>query len=125
MDRAELIKYIADIYDTDEEHPWAEYPMHSVFRHTGNRKWFALLMEIPKSKLGLSEEGSIDVLNVKCDPILIGSLLAEKGFYPAYHMSKAKWISIALDGSADDKEIKWLLDMSYDATKPAPKRRSH
>lgn len=76
-------------------------------------------MDVPKVKLGLQGEEVLQVVNFKCDPILIGSLLGEKGFFPAYHMSKASWITVALDGSvADDKIMKLLLDMSFEATAP-------
>lgn len=29
----------------------------------------------------------IDIVNLKCDPVLIGSLQSEKGIFPVYHMS--------------------------------------
>ncbi len=116
MKRKQLLQYISDRYSVDEEHPWEKYPNHTVFRHQNNKKWFALIMDIPKSRLGLKENEMIDILNVKCDPIVIGSLRQEKGFYPAYHMNKTNWITIALDGSADDEKIKWLLDMSFELT---------
>lgn len=80
-------------------------------------------MNVPKDKLGLSEDGSLDILNVKCDPVLIGSLRKEPGIYPAYHMSKASWLSVALDGSVQDETIKLLLDMSFDLTAAKKKRR--
>ncbi len=73
-------------------------------------------MSVAKEKLGICENGMIDILNVKCDPIMIGSLITENGFYPAYHMNKLNWITVALDGSADDEKIKFLLDMSFDLT---------
>lgn len=73
-------------------------------------------MDVPKSKLGISEEGILDVVNVKCDPLLIGSLLAEPGFFPAYHMSKVNWITVALDDSVEDEKAKILLDMSFGLT---------
>ena len=92
------------------------YPSYAVFRHSGNRKWFAVAMNISKDKLGLEEKDRIDVLNVKCDPLLITTLWGESGFYRAYHMSKTNWITIALDSTADDEKIKWLLDMSYGLT---------
>lgn len=98
-------------------------PNYEVFRHFANNKWFALILDVPKSKFGLKDDGILDVLNVKCDPIAVGGLLGESGFFPAYHMSKDKWISIALDGSADDDKIKALLDMSYDLTKPKVRKR--
>ena len=98
-----------------------KYPGYAVFRHRGNRKWFALLMSIPQNKLELAGSGLTDVLNVKCDPILMGSLRKEPGVYPAYHMDKGHWITIALDGNISDDKIKWLLDLSYELTGPKKK----
>lgn len=121
MNRQELEAYITQVYGTEAEYPWLSYPEYAVFRHTSNQKWFAVAMNIPKEKLRLREDGMIDVLNVKCDPILIGSLRSDAGFFPAYHMNKTNWITIALDGTVNADRIKWLLDMSYDLT--APERR--
>ena len=73
-------------------------------------------MVIPRRTLGLDGDGTIDVVNLKCDPVLIGSLRLEKGFFPAYHMSKEKWITVALDGTVDDERLKALVDMSFDLT---------
>ncbi len=116
MNRQELIEYIKNTYSTDPEYPWASAPGYAVFRHVSNRKWFAVIMDLPKEKLGIDGEGIIDVLNLKCDPILIGNLRKEKGFFPAYHMNKTYWITVALDGTADSKQIKWLLALSFDLT---------
>ena len=116
MNRLQLKQYITEQYNSDEEHLWIKFPGYSVFRHQSNQKWFALIMDVPKHKIGLNGNEKIDILDVKCDPILTGSLLSEKGFFPAYHMSKASWITIILDGSVDDEKIKWLVDMSYDLT---------
>lgn len=123
MNREQVKEYIAETYGAEAEHPWPEFPMHAVFRHSNNRKWFALIMDVPKDKLGLQSDGSLDIMNVKCDPILIGSLRTEDGFFPAYHMSKTSWISIALDGSVKDEQIKMLLDMSFDLTAVKTKRK--
>lgn len=60
----------------------------------------------------------MSVVNFKCDPILIGSLLDKEGYFPAYHMNKTSWIIVALDGSVPDDEVKLLLDMSFEATAP-------
>ena len=59
----------------------------------------------------------ISVVNVKCDPRLIGSFREEPGVFPAYYMNKAHWLTIALDGSAEEEKLKFLLDMSYELTK--------
>lgn len=116
MNRMELGKYIQDNYNVEPDYPWVKYPNYEVYRHGNNKKWFAIVMDVPKNKLGLQEEDILEIVNFKCDPILLGSLLNEKGFFPAYHMSKVSWITVALDGSVENEEIKRLLDMSFDAT---------
>ena len=116
MNRDELEQFINENYNAESDYPWLKYPNYEVFRHSNNRKWFALIMDIPKNKLGLPGTDIIDVVNFKCDPLLIGSLLKGAGFFPAYHMNKESWITVALDKSVNDDTIKMLLDMSYDAT---------
>ena len=111
-----LHAYIEETYGVLGEYPFAKDAATCVFRHGSNRKWFAVIMEIPKEKLGLSG-GDLRVVNVKCDTRLIGSFRQEKGIFPAYHMSKAHWLTIALDGTVEADKIKFLLDMSYDLTK--------
>ena len=108
--------YIEETFGAEGEALFAKYPGFRVFRHRSNRKWFAVIMEIPREKLGLSG-GSIQVVNVKCDPRLMGSFRENAGIYPAYHMSKAHWLTLALDGTADPEQVKFLLDMSYELTK--------
>ena len=116
MTRSELNDYIESAYSTSPEYLWQKYPSIAVYRHSSNRKWFALAAEIPKEKLGIPESGSLQVVNFKCDPLMIGSLLGEPGFFPAYHMSKSSWITVALDGTVPDDTIRFLLDLSYDLT---------
>lgn len=118
MTRQELEAYILEHYHAEDDRPWLEYPMHQVFRHPGNRKWFALAMTLTRDKLGLPGEGTIDAVNLKCDPLLVDAMRAELGFFPAYHMNKTHWITAALDGSAEAEKILFVLDRSYEMTRP-------
>lgn len=93
------------------------YPTFQVFRHLNNRKWFAVIMDIPRKNLGLAEAGDVSVVNLKCDPRLIGSFREEPGIFPGWHMNKAHWRSVVLDGTVADDKLKFLLDMSYDLTR--------
>ena len=122
LQRQRIVKYLQDQYETQPETLWPRYPNHSVFRHPASRKWYAIAMNIPQNKLGMEGERSVDILNVKCSPMMLGSLLCEKGFFPAYHMNKKSWISILLDESVADETIFFLLEMSYDST--VPKRKT-
>lgn len=114
MDRFETIEFIKEEFGADDERLWLSFPDYVVFRNSRNKKWFAIIMDIEKSKLGLDGEGKLDVLNIKCDSILIGSLLHNPGFLPAYHMSKKSWVTLLLDGSVPDDEVKDLIHLSYE-----------
>ena len=79
-------------------------------------------MDIPKSKFGVSDNENISVVNLKCDPLLIGSLTKDEGIFPAYHMNKAYWVSVWLDGTVEREKIEWLLNLSFDLTKGSNKK---
>lgn len=124
MTRQELIRHIASVYGAEPEFPFPRDQVSCVFRHGNNRKWFALAMRLPYRTLGMNREGAVDILNIKCDPFLIGSLRGKPGFLPAYHMNKDKWLTVLLDGSAGREEITGLLALSYELTAvKAPKKR--
>ena len=116
MNRSQLKIYLADTYGTQGEHLFAKYPSFLVFRHSKNKKWFAVIMDIPRKNLGLTGEDEISVVNLKCDTRLIGSFREESGIFPGWHMNKAHWLSVALDWSVEDEKIRFLVDMSYELT---------
>lgn len=117
MNREDFEKYIEEFYGISGEYPFARDLETCVFRHRHNRKWFAIIMQIPLSRVETTGQGNVWVVNLKCDVRLIGSFRQEKGIYPAYHMSKAHWLTVALDGTVAEEKLKYLLDMSYDLTK--------
>ena len=116
MNRGQLENYINESYGVQPEFAWAKYPDYELFRRKDNRKWFALIMNVQRNKIGLNGTEEVDIADFKCDPVLIGSLLSKPGFFPAYHMSKSSWISVALDNTVSDDDIKWLVDISFSAT---------
>ena len=115
------MNYIQDRYAVEPEHLWARYPNYAVFRQPTSRKWFAAIMDVAKKSIDLTGDGTADVMDLKCGPVLVGSLLAQDGFRPAYHMSKSSWISVLLDETVPDEQIFPLIELSYDSV--APKRR--
>lgn len=109
------------------DYPWKDG--NRVLRHPENRKWFALLITVKGCIVGLPEEEQVALLNVKCDPLLLGSLRLQPGFRPAYHMNKEQWLSLLLrqPGSsydcAPDSLVEELLSLSFDLTSPRAKRK--
>lgn len=100
------------------ENVYEDYPFDdanwTVMRHRGNQKGFAFLYEY---------QGRLQV-NVKCDPAGISFWRDSfAGVIPAYHMNKAHWNTILLDGSVPDREVKTMLSDSYSLTLPKGKKR--
>ena len=117
-----ILQYAQVHLGAEPEHLWAKFPRYAVLRHSENAKWFAVFLEFPGTRLGLERPESVDILDVKCGPLLAGSLLGVPGILPAYHMNKSNWVTLLLDGSLPEEEIIRLLELSYDLTKPGPPR---
>ena len=125
MTRKELEDYIFDEYSVEPDYPFPMDDVTCVFRHIDNCKWFGIAMVVPYRTIGVNRDGNVDILNLKCDPIMMGSFRGKPGFCPAYHMNKDKWITILLDGSAEKEDIKAFLAMSYSMTATKIRRVKH
>lgn len=113
LKREEIYEYVKKQYGTVPEYLWKESPESAVLRHP-NGKWYAALMQVEKSKLGLEGDTKVDIIDVKCDPDMVGLLTQTYGFLPGYHMNKKYWITMLLDGTVSEAKILDFLDMSYD-----------
>ncbi|MBR6680382.1 MAG: MmcQ/YjbR family DNA-binding protein [Clostridia bacterium] len=116
MNRQQLIALCKEKYDISPDYPFSTSPDAAVLRHPENRKWFALVMQVSKAKFGLDSNETIDVVNLKIAPEIRESFGKSDGVYPAYHMNKSKWISVLLDGSAQDDTTEFLIEVSYQLT---------
>ncbi len=122
MTRQEVFEWVKHQYGTQPEYPWKD--RNAVLRHADNRKWYGVILEVSGSKLGIPAERIVDVLNVKSDPMLVGSLRTQDGFFPAYHMNKEKWISILLGKPELDASIRSLLQLSYELTEAKQQKKT-
>ena len=113
MDRKACIAYISHTFHVQPDYPFEGDFSSAVFRCPENRRWFALLMEVSPDRLGLKGTEPVLILNIKTDPLLIGSLLKQEGFLPAYHMNKTHWNSVRAQGSVPDDLLRNLLDEAY------------
>ena len=122
MTREYFEKAVRETYGASADYPFPDDFVTAAFRHADNKKWFALLMNISSSRLGLPVEERLDVVNLKCPPEIIETIITEGvGVYPAYHMNKLHWISVSL-GECDDETVLWLLDISYSLTEGRQKK---
>ncbi len=118
-----LFDHIKKKYKTSPEYPWKKYDSNAVFRHADNNKWFALVMDVQRNKLGLSGTEYVTVVNLKVDDMFFRDMiLREEGIMPAYHMNKFHWVSVMLDGTVPEEKVYDLLEMSYLATASVQKK---
>lgn len=118
-----IAELILEKYNVKPDFPWKDYDTFGVFRNSDTNKWFALIMNIDKSKLIKKEKGEVDVINLKLDKDEITELIQKKGYYPAYHMNKKNWITLILDETLTDLTIMGHIDESYSYT--FGKRKPH
>lgn len=107
-----ITKYIIDKYNNQPEFLWEKFPRYGVFRNKNNDKWYAIIMNIDKSKID-KDTGEVEIINIKAEESTIKTLIKNRGFYEAYHMNKKNWLTIVLDDTIRDEEIIKLIDESY------------
>lgn len=121
--RETIFAYIKKKYKVSPEYPWAKYDGNAVFRHSDNKKWFALVMGVEKDKLGLSGAEYVDVINLKIDDMMFRDILVQQeGILPGYHMNKEHWITVLLDGTVEEAKVYDLIDVSFTATASKKKK---
>ena len=111
--RSQILEYGLSFPDTYQDAPFHDDNWQLV-RYSGNKKAFLRTYE---------KEGFLNI-NVKSDP--------EKAFFwrdiysavrPAYHQNKRHWITVVLDGTIPDKDIRLMIAESYDLIADSPTRR--
>ena len=123
--KEKIFEYVKQQFGSDIEYLWPRFPDNCIFRHNDNKKWYGVVMRIPYVKLGIQKKGNVDVLDVKTgEPLMQDLFIQQNGIYPAYHMSKNKWISILLDGTVDLKLVFELIDESFMATLNSAKNKN-
>ena len=109
-----IMDQVKEKYGNQLEYLWEKSPDTAVLRHEGNKKWYAVLMKISWDKLEKGREGQVEAVNLKHDQV--ADLLSKKGIYPAFHMNKRYWISVALDDTLSDEELLELIEKSWNLT---------
>ena len=74
-----------------------------------------LVFKVMGKMFALTDVQGFSSVNLKCDPEE-GVELREKyaAVLPGYHMNKKHWITVLMDGSIADKQLKQWIDRSYD-----------
>ena len=122
MTNQSFLNYCLNTYNTSPDYPFEGDFETAVFRHSGSRKWYAIIMRVSRRKFGFDSDEVIDVVNLKLPTEMFGSFGASDGVYPAYHMNKLHWVSVLLPDSPDDV-VQFLVNVSFEATKSKAKKK--
>jgi predicted DNA-binding protein (MmcQ/YjbR family) len=118
MQREQVLAFALTLQQAVADKPFEEDFDTTVLRHGAGGKWFGLIMNIPKKRVGIEEDGMVDVLNLKIDPeesYAVREMF--EGIIPAYHMNKRHWISVVLNDTVPMEFCEILIQKSYDLTK--------
>lgn len=112
-ERKEAVSFCLKLKDVFQDMPFHDLNW-IVIRHRHNGKIFAWIFE---------KDYNIWI-NVKCNPEWRDLWRnTYESVLPGWHLNKEHWNSIILDGTVPDKEIKRMIEESYDLTKPKHKKK--
>ena len=116
MTKQEFLENCYDTYGTLPDYPFDDLLETAVLRHADTRKWYAIVMRVPRRKFEIDNDEVIHVVNLKLPTEMFGSFGADDGVYPAYHMNKLHWVSVLLPDAPDDV-VQFLVKVSFEATR--------
>ncbi len=108
-----VIEYVRERYGDEPEFLWEKFSDNAVWRRRDNRKWYGLILTIPRSKLGLISDEIVEVIDLRIKPEKTPQTVDNMRYFPGWHMNKKSWYTIILDGSVPTEEIFRRIDESY------------
>lgn len=109
----DVIKYISEKYGDELEFLWEKFPDTAIWRRKDNKKWYGVLMTIPKSKLGIDSEEVVEIIDLRVLPNEATQLIDNASIFPGYHMNKKRWLTIIFDNGVSTEDIISLVNKSY------------
>ena len=109
----ELISYVRNAYGDELEYLWEKFPDNAVWRRRDTGKWYGVLLNVSKRRLGVESDEMAEIIDLRIQPEELEPLLDNKIYFPGYHMNKKHWYTILLDDSVPLEEICRRIDRSY------------
>lgn len=108
-----LIEYVRGRYGDELEFLWKKFDDNAIWRCKANRKWYAAVLTVQKSKLGIKSDDKAEIIDLRIEPENMNDLIDNKIYFPGWHMNKKHWYTIILDGSVSYDELCRRIDESY------------
>ncbi len=107
-----VIEYIKNQYGDELEFLWPKFPNNAIWRRKDNKKWYSLIISLPRNKLKQAGDGIVEIIDVRITEDDL-KLIDNKSILEAYHMNKKHWITLIMDNSLDNAFVFNLIDKSY------------
>lgn len=108
-----LIAYVRQRYGDELEFLWEKSPGNAIWRRKDTGKWYAVLLTLPRFRLGLEGDGAVEILDLRLAPEQLAGLIDHQRYFPGYHMNKKHWYTLLLDGPVPVEELCQRLEESY------------
>lgn len=109
--------YVREKYRTELEFLWDSSPNSAVMRRADSKKWYGVIMTIPKNRLGFDSKEETEVINLHGKEEKLKALVDNIKYFPGWHMNKKYWMTVILDDSISDDELFLRIDESYNLGK--------
>lgn len=104
--------YIKNKYGDELEFLWPKFSNNAIWRRKDNKKWYCLIISLPKNKLKLKGNETAVIIDVRISEEDL-KMIDNVSIFEAYHMNKLHWITLLLDSNLSDNQIFNLIDNSY------------
>ena len=108
-----VIDYVRGTYGDEMEFLWERFPDNAIWRRKDNRKWYGVILTVPKNKLGLDSSEVAEIIDLRLNPELMAETIDNEKYFPGWHMNKKHWYTIILNNSVPTEEICQRIDESY------------
>ena len=108
-----IIVHIGEHFNAEPEFLWKNFPQYAIFRRSDNRKWYAVIMRVPKRFLHIGGNDELEILNLRVVPDELDKLVDNEKYFRGWHMNKRSWMTLRLDDILADDELFTRLEQSY------------
>jgi len=108
-----LIAYAKNTYGSDPEFLWEDSPRCAILRRADTGKWYCVIMAVAARRIGIENDGEIEIINLHGIPEDITADVGKNGIYPGWHMNKKHWYTVVPDGALPLDELCRRVDESY------------
>ena len=81
MNREFVLGLCKERYGTEPDYPFNDKYNSAVLRHSDTRKWYGIILNVSPRVFGLLGDEKVDVINLKIDPLMMGSFYRKKEFF--------------------------------------------